>query len=69
MNLVVPGPGNEQVSVKGRVLKRSDFERIQSEFYELRGWDTETGLQKTDSLERLNMTDVAEDLKAHGLLK
>jgi len=68
-NLVVPGPGDEQVSVKGRVLERADFERIQSEFYELRGWDTETGLQKTETLERLNMNDVAEDLTARNLLK
>jgi len=67
-NLVVPGPGDGQVSVKGRVLERGDFDRIQSEFYELRGWDKETGLQKAETLNRLNMTDVAEDLKERGLV-
>jgi aldehyde:ferredoxin oxidoreductase len=68
-NLVVPGPGDEEASVKGRVLDRADFEQIRSEFYELRGWDVKTGLQKKETLEMLDMVDVAEDLKGFGLLK
>jgi len=41
---------------------------MREEFYELRGWDTETGLQKEETLERLNMTDLALDLKQQGWL-
>ena len=50
------------------MLDRDDFEKIQSEFYELRGWTRETGLQKTETLSRLDMADVAEGLKENGLV-
>jgi len=66
--LIVPGQGDEAVSVKGRVLDRGDFERIRTEFYENRGWDTESGLQRAETLDQLDLTDVAEDLKGRGLV-
>ena len=37
------------------------------EFYELRGWDRETGLQKEAQLEAMGLHDVARDLAARGL--
>ena len=68
-SMIAPGPGDETVSLKGRVLDRNEFERIREEFYELRGWDPETGLQKAETLERLGLSDVADELKERGLLK
>jgi aldehyde:ferredoxin oxidoreductase len=66
--LVVPGPGEEPVSIRGNVLDRKKFEAMREEYYGLRGWDAETGLQKTETLERLGLSDVAEDLKDAGLV-
>ncbi|MBW2623279.1 MAG: hypothetical protein JRD68_10265 [Deltaproteobacteria bacterium] len=68
-DMIAPGLGEEVASLKGRVLDRDEFERIRDEFYELRGWDKETGLQKAETLERLGLADVADDLKGRGLLK
>ncbi len=66
--LLVPGPTEEPASVKGFVLDRKKYEEIREEFYELRGWDTETGLQKTETLEQLELSDMAQALKMKGLI-
>ena len=57
-DVIVPGPGNEVVSRKGRVLDRAEFEEMRKEFYDLRGWDAESGLQKTETLKRLGISDL-----------
>lgn len=67
-HLLVPGPTGEPVSVKGTVLDRRKFEQMREEFYELRGWDPETGLQKSGTLERMGLPDVGRDLRRRGLL-
>jgi hypothetical protein len=36
---------------------------MRQEFYELRVMDTETGLQKSTTLDRLGLSDLAQDLK------
>jgi len=66
--LIVPGPGEEPVSVRGNVLDRQRFEEMREEFYELRGWDPKTGLQRLHTLERLGLRDVAGELLSLGLL-
>lgn len=66
--LVVPGPAEEPVSVKGMVLDRAEFEAMRKEFYELRDWHPESGLQKVDLLKRLEMSDVALELQKRGLI-
>ncbi len=53
------GPG------KGKVV---DLKPMLDEYYRERGWDVRTGLQKQDTLERLGLADVAEDLAGHGKL-
>lgn len=58
-NVIVPGPGEEVINLKGNILKRDVFEKMRKEFYELRGWDSETGLQKAGTLERLGISDLA----------
>jgi len=53
---------------KGDKLDRDEFEKMLDEFYELHGWDKETGWQTRESLEVLGLEDVAEKLAAVGRL-
>jgi aldehyde:ferredoxin oxidoreductase len=61
--VIVPGPGEEVVSRKGKTLDRDVFESMRKEFYNLRGWDAESGLQKAETLEGLGLSDLVQDLK------
>ena len=56
--VIVPGPGEEIISRKGQILDKQVFEEMRREFYELRGWDAESGLQKAETLERLGLSDL-----------
>jgi aldehyde:ferredoxin oxidoreductase len=56
--VIVPGPGEEVISRKGQTLDREVFEEMRKEFYQLRGWDSETGLQKAEALEQLGLSDL-----------
>ena len=67
--LIVPGPTEEPVSVKGKVVDRGEFEAMRKEFYELRDWDSHSGLQKAVLLERLGLSDVAKELRKKALVK
>ena len=62
-DVIVPGPGEEVVSRKGKTLDRDVFEAMRKEFYNLRGWDAESGLQKAETLEGLGLSDLVQDLK------
>jgi aldehyde:ferredoxin oxidoreductase len=66
---IAPGRGGEQISKKGAFLSKEAFEKLKDEYYALRGWDVETGLQNESKLLDLNMVDIAEDLKKRELLK
>jgi aldehyde:ferredoxin oxidoreductase len=66
---IVPGKNGEVVSRKGARLERADFENLKSEYYELRGWDIESGLPTEARLKELELGDVATDLKTRGLLR
>ncbi len=44
------------------------FNDVLDEYYEWRGWDVESGLQKKDKLTELGLEDVAEVLAADGAL-
>jgi aldehyde:ferredoxin oxidoreductase len=65
---VVPGKGGEVVSRKGAVVDRDEFERVKDEYYRLRGWNVDTGLQTGETLKKVGLPDVAEDLRQRGLL-
>jgi len=67
-NVIVPGPGEEIISRKGQTLDQDDFNSMQKEFYELRGWNTASGLQKDETLERLDLSDLIQDLKRMNLV-
>ncbi len=66
---IVPGKDDKIVSVEGRVFDRQDFEKLKDEYYELRGWDVETGLPKKETLKDFDLEDIAEGLAGRGLLK
>ncbi|RLG40547.1 MAG: aldehyde:ferredoxin oxidoreductase [Thermoproteota archaeon] len=49
---------------KGQVV---ELDMMLDHYYELRGWDKETGLPKKETLLRVGLQDVAEDLEARGI--
>ncbi|MBI2918961.1 MAG: hypothetical protein HYY01_13345 [Chloroflexi bacterium] len=65
---LMPGKDGQTISRKGAVIDRDGFQAMLSEFYALRGWDPDTGLQRQDTLQGLGLEDVAQDLEARGLL-
>lgn len=66
---LVPGRDGEVISRKGAVVDKEEFENMKSEYYELRGWDAESGLPTRAELEELQLGDIARDLEMRGLLK
>ncbi len=42
---------------------REKFDLILEEYYQARGWNRKTGLQKKETLERLGLEDIARDLE------
>jgi aldehyde:ferredoxin oxidoreductase len=67
-DLELPGPGDEIVVRKGKTLDRAEFERMKDEYYQLRGWDVKTGLQKRQKLETLSLSVIIPELEKHNLL-
>ena len=49
--------------VNGRYLDREKFEEFKTLYYELEGWDVETGWPKRKTLEELNLAFVADELE------
>jgi aldehyde:ferredoxin oxidoreductase len=47
---------------QGAVVDREKFDLILDEYYAARGWNEKTGLQKRETLERLGLKDIADDL-------
>lgn len=66
---ILPGKDGEIISRKGKTFDKGKFQNMLGEFYELRGWDKETGLQKKSTLEGLGLRDVARELAAKKLLR
>ena len=50
------------MSREGSILDRDKFEQMEEEYYRLRGWDINSGLQKESGLQKLGLGDVAKDL-------
>jgi aldehyde:ferredoxin oxidoreductase len=67
-DLLLPGKGNEAVSMKGRVVDRTAFEAMKEEYYRLRRWDPDTGRPTDSTLQHLGLEDVAADLRTRTLL-
>jgi len=68
-DVIVPGPEQEVISRKGQTLDRDVFEAMLKEFYDLRGWDSESGLQKAKTLEHLGLSDLVQDLKQINMIE
>jgi len=60
----VPGRQGEKIYRTGAVVDREKFEQMKDEYYRLRGWDPETGLQKKETLQKLDLAELIEPLKA-----
>ncbi|MCJ7494123.1 MAG: aldehyde ferredoxin oxidoreductase family protein [Deltaproteobacteria bacterium] len=52
----------------GAVVDRGKFDLILDEYYQARGWDEKTGLQKRETLKKLGLKDIADDLAKRGRL-
>jgi aldehyde:ferredoxin oxidoreductase len=46
--VLVPGPGDQVLTRKGMTLDKEAFAAMRREFYQLRGWDPDTGMQLAD---------------------
>jgi aldehyde:ferredoxin oxidoreductase len=62
-DLYLPGKGDAVLSCKGKALSRDGFEDMKNEYYQLRGWDSKTGLLTREKLRELALDDVIEPLK------
>lgn len=65
---IAPGKDGEIFIKKGAVVDRAKFDEMKREYYRLRGWDAESGLQVRARLEVLELKDVADGLEKRGLL-
>jgi len=65
---VMPGPEGKIISRLGAVLDRGEFEKMKTDYYQLRGWDTATGFPTRAGLNELGLGDIAGDLKNRGLV-
>ena len=68
-DVIVPGPGGKVISRKGETLKQDEFDTMRKEFYEVRGWDPASGMQKAETLEHLGLSDLAKALKKMDLIR
>ncbi len=65
---LAPGADRQPESRKGFLVKKEDFISMRREYYQLRGWDTETGLQTTDAMKKFDLNDITVELDNRGLL-
>ena len=68
-DLLVPGSDKQPVTRKGSVIDREQFELMKDEYYRLRGWDVDSGLQKESKLCELGLEDVALELRKGNLVR
>ncbi|MDY6892583.1 MAG: aldehyde ferredoxin oxidoreductase N-terminal domain-containing protein [Chloroflexota bacterium] len=66
---LVPGKDGVSFSRRGMVVDRDEFEKMKSEYYDIRGWDVPSGLQRRPRLEELGLKDIADRLETEGLLR
>ena len=59
-DVLVPGEGNLVLNRKGQTLDREVFKKMRDEFYQLRGWDPETGYPGTKKLHELGLLDLLD---------
>ena len=67
--MLIPGKDGRTFSREGMVMERDAFEKMKDEFYDIRGWDVGSGLQKKSTLVKLGLEEVADSLDEAGLLR
>ena len=65
---IFPGPRGETISRKGALFEKDKFLAMREEYYGLRNWDRESGLQTRTGLADLGLDDVAVALEEKGML-
>jgi len=60
--LLLPGTGEEVTSRRGKAVDRDGFAGMLNEYYELRGWDMQTGFLKKETLRSHDLEDLIEPL-------
>jgi aldehyde:ferredoxin oxidoreductase len=65
---LMPGKDGDVISKIGATVDRNEFEKMKTEYYQLRGWDAATGYPTKAKLNELGLNDVAVDLKERGLV-
>lgn len=65
----LPGKGDELISYKGKAIDRKQLAVLMDEYYELRGWDVQTGLLKRETVERLELKEISESLAAANAIQ
>ena len=56
--VLVPGEGDIVLNRKGKTLDREIFKKMRDGFYQLRGWDPESGYPGTEKLYELGLLDL-----------
>jgi aldehyde:ferredoxin oxidoreductase len=59
---LVPGEGDSAVDMRGNTLDRASFEAMLREYYELRGWDRDSGIPAESTMRYLGLGDVVAAL-------
>jgi aldehyde:ferredoxin oxidoreductase len=49
----------------GSSIDKEKFEKMLEDYYEVRGWDRQSGIPTKERLERLGMGKVAQDMEKH----
>jgi aldehyde:ferredoxin oxidoreductase len=57
----VPGKNGEIIHRAGTVVDREKFEKMKDEYYQLRGWDIQSGLQTKAKLVELGLEDIVKE--------
>jgi len=65
---MLPGPEGKLISRKDKVVERDKFEKMMNDYYTIRGWNVETGLQEKEKLEELSLSEIIPELKMRNLL-
>jgi len=55
-------------SFKGMTLDRDEFEKMKDQYYSIKGWDIKTGIPTEETLKKLGLEDVAEELMKCGII-
>jgi aldehyde:ferredoxin oxidoreductase len=51
---------------KGMITSQEELDKMLDEYYQLHGWDRETGLPTREILEEIELKDVADQLEQLG---